>query len=100
MSKFLAWFNIDNAPAPVRHAIIVFGSTFLGVYASAIIAAQGVTAVMWGDTLTLGLNRAAVATVTGLVVLTVLPVTRQYGVGSQSPGDLPVVDDPTLAPQE
>ena len=72
---------LDKFPPPVRHAVLLWGSVF-GLYvAQAVSAAGGVSGVDW-HTVTVGAVNGACAAVAGIGILTLTPLTAQYGVGA------------------
>ena len=73
---------LDKLPAVWRHLIIIAGSTFVGGLVSAVLASKGVTGVDWLPVLRDDLDATAVATVTGVSVLWLVPLNAQYGLGS------------------
>lgn len=74
--------NLDKLPAWARHLVIVFGATFLGSVASAVVAASGVTSLDWPVVLGDAVNLGCTATASAALFLWLTPATRQYGVGS------------------
>lgn len=73
---------VQTAPDWLRHALVLFLATAGGVVLQAVIDAQGVTGVDWASTLRLALDNGAATVATGLLLLTVTPATRRYGVGA------------------
>jgi hypothetical protein len=73
---------LDNLPPQVRHALIVFGSAFLGIFAKAIVDAGGVTGLAWQTTAAAALNGAVIALIIGAGLLAGTPLSRQYGIGA------------------
>lgn len=70
---------LDKLPAQLRHFILIIGGTFLGVMCKAIVAANGVTGVHWATTAVLAVNTAIVTGVTSFMLLSLTPLTKQYG---------------------
>ena len=77
-----AW---DALPAPIRHLIVVFASTFSGSLVQDIVGAGGVSGLAWSTDLIAALDAGAVAAVTASGLLWFTPATRLYGIGSRRP---------------
>lgn len=71
---------LDHMPAWARHAAIAGGAAAGGTITKAIITAQGVTGVPWGDTLRDTVDAGFLAATVAISVLVVTPLTRQYGI--------------------
>jgi hypothetical protein len=86
---------LDNLPAPLRHAVLVFVGTFLGTLATAVAGAyeggSGLTAFDWQGNLAHAAVVAVGAVVAAVGLAGVLPPavggTSQYGVGSNTAGE-------------
>ena len=77
---------LDKLPAQLRHFILIVGGTFLGVMCKAIITANGVTGVHWATTAVLAVNTAIVTGVTSFMLLSLTPLTKQYGAFADTSG--------------
>lgn len=90
---------LDRLPAWLRHALIIFGSTLIGVVAPALVAHQDDISLWLVATLRLPVwVLPFVATVVGGLILRFTTLTRQYGVGSTVPATVPVIDPPVDPP--
>lgn len=70
---------LDRLPAPIRHAVIGGGAAAGSTITSAIIHAQGVTGVAWGETLVQAVDKGFLAAALTVSALALTPLTRQYG---------------------
>jgi hypothetical protein len=85
---------IELLPAPVRHTLAAFIGVFLTTVIAAIISAEGVTGVLWNETLISALNKGVVGAVGVFAVLFVTPLTDAYGVGKVTPLPEEVLAEP------
>lgn len=82
VSKFFA-----DLPAPVRHFIAILVGVFIAAVVAAIVANQSVFDLDWVTTLKDSIDKAIIAALASLGVLTVTPLTDAYGVGAAAAKD-------------
>jgi H+/Cl- antiporter ClcA len=87
---------LDRLPAWLRHALVIFGGTLIGVVAPALAAHQDDVSLWLVTTMRLPVwVLPFVATIVGSLILRLTTLTRQYGVGSTTPPAVPVIDPAT-----
>lgn len=85
---------VAGLPAPVRHGLAIFIGAFVAFAGAAIVAANGVSQLDLGLTVTGALDagfKALALSITSVGVLAATPLTDAYGVGKE-------VKDEALAP--
>ena len=100
VQRVLARLTLDRLPAPVRHAVIIFATSFGGFVLTAYYAKLqdcGLTClgqVNAGALLLSGLEKAIVVTIAGSGLLASTPATLQYGARWGLPASIPTTPIP------
>ncbi len=76
---------LDRIPAAYEHMAIIFLAVFAYTIAAAVLAGHRASVLWESWTVWSSALDAAAVTVAGMLILTLTPLTRRYGIGSEQP---------------